>query len=233
MGCDLKIDWATYAAAKFACENWHYSKTMPSGKRVFIGAWEGEYFIGVVIFSTGAAPQSHMPYGLCRDQVCELTRVALRGHNVPVTRILSIAMKFIKKQSPGIRLLISYADPEQGHHGGIYQGGGWLYTGRTSLCEHFEICSTGARVHSKTLKTGRPGYATQLKQSGHIVSVKTWKHKYLMPLDKELRKQIEHLAKPYPKRATSETSDTPGSQPGKGGAAPTVALMKTDEGRNG
>lgn len=229
----LKIDWSTYAAAKFACENWHYSKTIPSAKRVFVGAWEGDAFVGVVIFSTGAAPQSHLPYNLSRNQVCELTRVALRAHSTPVTRIISIAIKFLRKQSPGLRLLISYADPEQGHHGGIYQGGGWLYAGVTNPCEHFEIVSSGRRVHSKTLRGGKRGYATQLKASGHIVAVKSWKHKYLMPLDAEMRKQIAPLAKPYPKRAGSDTSDTPCSQHGKGGSTPTPALYPSNGPDNG
>jgi hypothetical protein len=35
---------------------------------------------------------------------------------------------------------------------------------------------------------------------------------------------IEKLRKPYIKRATSDTSDTPGVHPGKGRAARTVAL---------
>lgn len=34
------------------------------------------------------------------------------------------------------------------------------------------------------------------------------KHRYLMPLDNEIRHHILSLAKPYPKRATSETVDT-------------------------
>jgi hypothetical protein len=52
------------------------------------------------------------------------------------------------------------------------------------------------------------------------------KLKYLLPLDSEIAKRIALLAKPYPnKRATSETSDTPGHHPGEGRAARTVALQ--------
>jgi hypothetical protein len=29
---ELKIDWASHEAAKYACENWHYSKCLPAGK---------------------------------------------------------------------------------------------------------------------------------------------------------------------------------------------------------
>jgi len=39
------------------------------------------------------------------------------------------------------------------------------------------------------------------------------KHRYLMPIDDEMRKQIAHLAKPYPKRVISAASGTHGNQP--------------------
>jgi hypothetical protein len=51
-----------------------------------------------------------------------------------------------------------------------------------------------------------------------------WKHKYLMPLDNEMRKQILPLSRPYPKRAQSIENDAPGFQSGEGGATPTCAL---------
>jgi len=34
---ELKIDWATSDAAKFACLNWHYAKAVPVGKLVKVG----------------------------------------------------------------------------------------------------------------------------------------------------------------------------------------------------
>ena len=221
----LKIDWATHEAAKHAVENWHYSECMPSFKTVKIGAWEDVRFVGVVIFSMGAAPQAHCPYKIQPRQICELTRVAFRNHKTPISRILSICIKFLKAQSPGLKLIVSYADPEQGHHGGIYQAGGWIYEGVTNPCEQFEFVATGKRVHTKTIRTGRRGYATELKNKGIIRSVKLVKHKYLMPLDAEMKKKILPLARPYPKRASSADSGTSGFQPEGGGATPTDALQ--------
>jgi len=224
MSSTLKIDWATHEAAKYAVENWHYSECMPIFKTVKIGAWEDTQFVGVVIFSMGAAPQAHCPYKIHPREICELTRVAFRNHKTPISRILSICIKFLKAQSPGLKLIVSYADPEQGHHCGIYQAGGWIYEGVTTPCTQFEFVATGKRVHSKTICTGRRGYATELKNKGVIRSVKLIKHKYLMPLDNEMKRQILPLAKPYPKRASSETRDTPSDQLGKAGARPSDAL---------
>lgn len=220
---DLRIDWATYEAAKFACENWHYSKVIPGGKRVLVGVWEAGKYIGVVIFSNGAGPQIGDPYGLKSNEVCELTRVALTTHQTPVTRIMAIAGRFLRKQCPGLRLVVSYADPEQGHHGGIYQGGNWIYTGPTGMTEHFEVVADGRRIHSKTLRSGKRGYATQLIDSGAIRSIKVWKHKYLFPIDESLRPSLEKLRKPFPKRPPTQTD--PEYPSGKGGANPTRTLQ--------
>ncbi|MFZ8899831.1 MAG: hypothetical protein ACO20X_14970 [Alphaproteobacteria bacterium] len=74
---DLKIDWASYKAAKYACENWHYSGLMPSfGKSVKIGVWENGDFKGVVVFGRGANKHLLTPYGLSQDEGCELVRIA-------------------------------------------------------------------------------------------------------------------------------------------------------------
>ncbi len=221
---ELKIDWCTHAAAKYAVEHWHYSRRMPKSKLAKIGVWEDDSFIGAVIFGSGACPQIARPYGLLLPEVAELVRVALRGHTTPVSRIVAIAIKYIRTQFPGLRLIVSYADPEMGHHGGIYQAGNWLYAGKTSLTEWFEVVATGERVHSHVYRRGQRGRATKDKRLGIIRSIKVWKHKYLMPLDKEMKAQIEPLRKPYPKRVRSVDSDTPANQAGKGGAIPTRTL---------
>ena len=93
---DLRIDWATHEAAKYACENWHYSKCLPIGKLVKVGAWEAGAFIGVVLFGRGTSPQLGSKYSLGQDKCVELVRVALKAHATPVSRIMTIATKFLK-----------------------------------------------------------------------------------------------------------------------------------------
>lgn len=224
---ELRLDWCSHEAAKYACEKWHYSRCIPKSKLVRIGVWEGGTFAGAVIFGSGACPQIADPYGLSQTQVAELVRVALKpGHSFETTRCVAYSIKMVRRRFGGLRLLVSYADPEQGHHGGIYQGGNWIYTGLTAPTEWFELCATGERIHSHVYRRGQPGRATRDKAAGIIRSVKLVKHKYLMPIDEDIRRKIEPLRKPYPKRVTSADSGTPGNQPGGGGASPTVTLSK-------
>lgn len=220
----LKINWATHAAAKYACENWHYSKCMPAGKLVKIGVWENGQFIGAVIFGLGATPNLSKTYDLSMTQCCELCRVALTTHKTPVTRIIAIALKFLKRQSPGIRLIVSFADTEQGHHGGIYQGGGWIFSGSVKL-DSWLI--KGNRIHPRSvvMKYGSQSMATVKKIDPNAKKIWGIKHRYLMALDADMKLQIERLKKPYPKRACSVESGTSSFQEERGGESPTHALQ--------
>lgn len=219
---ELKLNWCSRVAAKYAVEHWHYSKSLPAGKSVKIGVWEDDKFIGCVLFGMGANNVLSRPYGLTMHECCELTRVALSGHKTPVTRIISIAIRMLKQQSPGLRLIVSFADPNHGHIGGVYQGGGWIYSGRSG--EHKEFIYKGKQIHHRTANS------LGLHKNGILktlpVIVASSKYRYLMPLDDAMRKQIEPLRKPYPKRAGSITADAAVIHTAEGGAAPTPALSE-------
>jgi hypothetical protein len=193
----LKIDWATHDAARWACEKWHYSHIIPASKMVRIGAWEDGRFIGVVLFSWGGNNRLGAPYGLAMDECCELVRVALRDHATPVSRIVAIALRFLKRQSPGVRLVVSFADPVQGHHGGIYQAGGWTYTGRSA--PSYELVLNGKRLHKRAYTGNNFGNPKMPLPAGAEKRPTPGKHRYLMPMDADMRARIAHLAKPYPK----------------------------------
>lgn len=225
---DLKIDWATHEAAKFACENWHYSGSVPVPPLVKIGAWENSKFIGAVIFSRGANNNLLKPFSLDQTQGCELTRIALTNHFSPVSRIVKLAILFLKRMSPDLRLIVSFADPSEGHHGGVYQAGNWIYTGRQPPTTEF-IAPDGKQWHGRMVsKDGRIKVHGIYRKCWRVDQckpvIKEGKHRYLMPLDAEMRARIIPLSKPYPKRAGSDTKDTAGLQPAKGGSTPTPAL---------
>jgi hypothetical protein len=233
---DLKVDWASHEAAKYACENWHYSKSLPVPPLIKIGAWESGKFIGIIIFSRGASSNLLKPYGLDQTEGCELTRVALSKHETPVSRIMSLAFKFLKKSNPKLKLIVSFADPNEGHHGGIYQATNWIYTGKTEKSFKY-IDKSNREWHSRQVsekgyniqqgmvrKTAKPSECKKIIQEG--------KHRYLMPLDVETRQKVLKLSKPYPKRASSVESGTTSFQEVRGGESPTDALQ-SKEGQNG
>jgi len=198
----LKIDWASYQSTLYACTNWHYSKSIPVPPLIKIGVWENNKFIGVVIFSRGASPKLVRPYGLTQTEGVELSRIALTNHVTPVSRIVKIAIKFLLLKSPGIKLIVSFADSEQGHRGGIYQAGNWIYSGKTKTTKQYLL--NGKKLHSRQVSiTGRRkqfGVVRAVYRPDQLtVKVCEGKHRYLMPLTKEMREKIKHISKPYPK----------------------------------
>lgn len=225
----LVVDWATHKAATYAVMNWHYSRKMPKAKLVRVGAWEDRRFIGVVLFGSGAGNSTNgSQYGLATSgQVAELVRVALRDHQTPVSRIVAIALRFLRKVNPDLRLVVSFADTTQGHHGGIYQAGNWLYTGITSGDREFHV--NGQILHPKAVYMRKWVQSeTWLRENIDPAArlVKTpGKHRYLMPLDDDIRSRLQPLVKPYPKRAKQATD---GDQPDGGGATPTRALHHSE-----
>jgi hypothetical protein len=188
----VRVSPCTNAAAKYAVERWHYSRSLPVGRLVRYGVWEDDEFVGVVLFGRGASPYLLTPYGLTQYEGAELTRVALSSHSSFVSQIVSLALGRLKESNPGLRLVVSFADSNQGHHGGIYQAGNWIYTGMSAPKYHY-IGPDGKRYHDRLIHSGGVFRADQCK----AVHEKG-KHRYLMPLDKAIRRQVLKLSSPYP-----------------------------------
>lgn len=196
---DLRIDWATHEAAKYAVETWHYSQRLPVGRLVKVGAWEDGKFIGAVLFGRGANNAIGRDLGLSADQCVELVRVALRDHQSAVSRVVALSLRFLRLSNPALRCVVSYADEEQGHHGGIYQAGNWTYVGRSM--GSVEFFHDGRWKHNREVTSGAFGKARHINHNDLPKRKTLGKHKYLMPLDDDMRRHIMPLAKPYPKRA--------------------------------
>ena len=192
---NLRLDFCSHEAAKFAVEKWHYSQRMPSTftKPVSLGVWEDGKFSGCVIFSMSSAKDLGRQYGFTQFERCELIRVALKpNHATPVSRVVAIALKIIKKQSPGIVVVFSFADTAQGHHGGIYQAGGWRYLGKSAATSEYMI--NGRKWH------GRAVAASFGHTSGFTKVAGSQKHRYAYPLTPESAEKVKSFELPYPAR---------------------------------
>lgn len=220
MNTKLHIDFCSNEAATYACKNWHYSKSVPAAGKVKFGVWEDDKYIGVVIYSNGASPHLLTRYNLKHTEGCELTKIALRDHINPVSKMISITLRLLKKHCPGLKLVVSFADTNEGHHGGIYQATNWIYTGKSKGACFYKY---GDRIYHP-----RAACSNKYKIKPKHFCEKVWKegkHRYLMPLTKEMRKQVIHLQLPYPKKEAVEAGDDCDQQ-NSGGATPTQPLQK-------
>jgi len=229
---DLRLDFCSHAAARYAIEHWYYTRTIPVGALVKIGVWESGTFEGVVLFGKGASNNLGKPYALEHFEVCELVRVALRRHAMPVSRVLGIALRMLHKQCPGLKLVVTFADAEHGHHGGIYQATNWIFLGTTARAENYVIHGRethGVAARKILARYPKDGSNTVTRLRRYIdadarVVLSSTKYRYVFPFDDELRRRLLPFALPYPKRGESKDSVAPGSPPGDDGASPISPL---------
>lgn len=198
----LKVDYCNYQAARYAVMRWHYSRSMPVGKLYKLGVWEGEKFIGAVLFGLGANKNMGNPLYLKQFEYCELVRVALDKHTEPVTKIISICLRILKKDNPKLKAVISYADPEIKHLGIIYQAGNWLYTGCSAPSTVF--IHNGKKVHSRVTVEGGKQFGRPVKAkidiSKAVKKTTLPKFRYLYLYDQSHKDKIKHLIQTYPKK---------------------------------
>ena len=126
---------------------------------------------------------------------------------------------------PGIRLLVSYADLNQGHEGKIYQASNWVFVGKTGY--EAGIMLKGKLTHRRTINSK---YGTSdIGWLQHHVDPSAARYegkpnyKYLLPLDGDIVERLKQLSKPYP--AASGDIAAPDFQSGEAGEAPSAALQ--------
>lgn len=107
-------------------EKYHYSGRVPSNVQ-FVGSLHkpGGLFgdAGEIV----AAAFFSIPPTRWADHVLELSRLVRADEQVPLSHLISASCASLKKR--GERLLVSFADRTQGHHGGVYKACSWLYAG--------------------------------------------------------------------------------------------------------
>lgn len=225
MSSTLKIDFCSYEAAKFACENWHYSKCTPVGKLVKFGVWENNEFIGAVIFGYGANNNSCKYFNMTQDQVCELVRVALKNHTIQVSKILSICLKLLKRFCPKLKIVFSYSDlTNKNHIGIIYQASNFIYLGsrKTSDKGAYYIVN-GKKMHGRSVRA-KWGSDKNIPFPWRHAPSET-KHLYVYLLDRTIKLKTMK----YPKRAISKDIVASANHAEEGGETPTIALQSLKE----
>ena len=185
----LLVAPCSHEAAKWAVEHWHYSQVLPAGKTIRYGIWEEGRFVGVVLYSRGASPYLGQSLNLDATEICELTRIAMTVHAVAVSSVIARTLRSVKVSNPRLRAVISFADPAEGHHGGIYQAANWVYTGQSNEVTEYKIGGRWRHTRGAYWHPARPTAPTRTAPG---------KHRYVFPLDRRMRKQIASAALLYP-----------------------------------
>ena len=147
------------------------------------------------------------------NSVLELTRLVILdgyGSNIE-SYVIGQSFRWLKQNAPLVKVLISYADPEENHAGTIYQATNFLYQGigASKLMCDYSVKETpdGPWIHSRSVsaKWGSKNLQKLAEKIGHVFWRKeeSSKHRYIYFLcnkreKRELLKKIKLPIIPYP-----------------------------------
>ena len=130
---------------------------------------------------------------------------------------ISLSFKWLKENASKIKVIVSYADPEQSHDGAIYQATNWIYQG----CGDFQLAPTYSLkvkeddvwMHSRSVysKYGSADPKKLVKAIGQDFWLKkeATKHRYVYFLgtkaeNRKFRTMMKHPEMKYPKNYVQE-----------------------------
>tara|TARA_R110000765_G_scaffold156633_1_gene259583 strand:- start:357 stop:1046 length:690 start_codon:yes stop_codon:yes gene_type:complete len=193
----------------------HYAKRLPSISYAY-GLWIDGELCGVATYGTPAG--STQRTGVCGEEysgiVLELNRLCLKyNRKNEASRLVSASMKLLPRPS----IIISYADPAQGHVGYVYQATNFFYCGMTEKRTDWAIKGL-EHLHAQTIADryrghDKPSEAIRREHGDNFyMAERPRKHRYIMFLGnkkdkKKLASVLKYEKKPYPKKARTLESE--------------------------
>jgi hypothetical protein len=162
----------------------HYTHTVPSGKSYYF-----QFDSALVVWSI-PANKNIARFLLKKSGECwELSRLwAPDGHprNL-LTQAISQAVKALCQiEKPDI--LVSYADPNAGHTGGVYKAASWRYHGKSEEVRVYQD-ATGQRVARRAFHSGKNSLTkSQIEARGFVQLRLPGKERFIKPISRWAKK---------------------------------------------
>lgn len=159
-------------AAPFICR-WHYSHSVPKGSHTFFGWFRVGKLYAVADYGNGVNPYQwkYLRRVLDADHLSmaswtelkRLCRIEPRDESMPLTRFLAQCHRMLRRQ--GVKVVIAFSDPAQGHTGTIYRAANFVHMGQTQAewhvidadgkQQHRRLAYRYARRHGVTIEQAR------------------------------------------------------------------------------
>lgn len=169
----------------------HYTASVPSGKSHYFS-----YGGALVVYSIPANKNIGRFLLGYTGEVWELTRLwAPDGHEPNLlTRAIKFSIRSLRLIEPTIEALVSYADPNAGHTGGVYKAASWAFHGQSD-----EI--RGYRAHDGQIKSRRAFHSgsrgmtkAEIEALGYTQSTAPGKLRFVKPLTRRAKRAIAGAA---------------------------------------
>ena len=204
------IDYTVKSIDTFQTKEWilkkHYAKRMPPIEYA-IGLFNELNIIqGIITFGT---PVSSTLRSLWNNKykLLELNRLCV--NEGLEKNVLSFFVSKSIQMLPKPRVLVSYADTSQNHHGYIYQATNWIYTGLSIKFKDVAVKGLEHQHHTtiEDLARGqvdRMGYLKKIFGDRLYMLERPQKHRYFYFIGnkrdiKKIRSMLPYATLPYPK----------------------------------
>ena len=196
---DYTVELSTYNTVKPFIEKWHYSHSVRGLHISYCftlfspdGPFGLPRMIGAMIYGTPAMPDVSKKYHPDNpDIVLELNRLCCIDDTLKNTESYFIGQtfKWIKKNT-NFRIILSFADPAQGHTGTIYKATNFIHTGMTDSAKALFV--DGERYHQRMLTKRCPKgdeIRKRIKDGDDRIETKMLppKHIYVKSLDRKIK----------------------------------------------
>lgn len=148
-------------------EQWHYSKSINGLMSDYcFKLTDGDTLIGAMIFGRVAMANAWKKYADNENELIELRRLCCVDDTPKNTEsyFIGSALKWLSKNT-GLKVVVSYADPEYGHEGVVYKAANFSNVGKTAKGR--VIFWQGKKYHDKAIRTKYKGelkpFAAKLK----------------------------------------------------------------------
>ena len=203
----LQVEPVTSKTIAHLIEQQHYLHSMPAAARACFGVYHQNGLNGAVVFTSGARQGFQLLAGSRPQEVATLARLWL-SEDLPgnsESRVLGFVLRHLRRNTPW-KLLLSYADPQAGHVGTIYQATGWLYLGQTPPSSYLDL-GDGRLQHPRSVYERFGSNAVRhLRNTGVQASrrILAGKHRYAYLLDPSWRWRLAGHKQAYPRASGGE-----------------------------
>ena len=208
-------------------KKYHYTHKAPGTLQDALGVYyrgddtskffdDDEKLIGCIMY--GYPVGRHVINSIVEDEnikstnICELLRLFIHdgyGKNIE-SYVIGQSFKWLKENRPKVKILVSYADPEAGHIGYVYQSTNWMFQCPepggaiwTSLTKDPYEWMHPRSVHIKFGFAGKDGLKSVLDKPFYIKkSSPKYRYLYLLGNKREnrlLKSKFKYPNLPYPK----------------------------------
>ena len=124
--------------------------------------------------------------------VLELSRLwAMDGHAPnALSKAVSSACRFMLRIDPNVAAFVSYADPNNGHHGGVYRACSWVELPDSKETRGY-VNASGTVKPRRAFHSGRRGLTRQEIEALGFRQIRLLpKHRFVLPIRRWLRKAM-------------------------------------------